>query len=91
MLVALQKIGRVHLRLLGTNGFHVKVKNGRFTAANIAGLSTSNMKVSRRRLADNVKTLHQKACRTCTTISFLHSTSYSLICGVVVDVVVVKS
>ena len=54
MLVALQKIGRVHLRLLGTNGFHVKVKNGRFTAANIAGLSsTSNMKVSRRRLADN--------------------------------------
>jgi len=36
---------------------------------------TSNMKISRRRLADYVKTLHQKACRTCTTINFLHSTN----------------
>ena len=34
---------------------------------------TSNMKISRRRLADNVKTLQQKACRTCSTIIFLHS------------------
>ena len=86
------KIGGVHLRLLGTNGFHVKIKNGRFTAASIAALSsTSNMKVSCRRLADNVKTLHQKACRTCTTIIFLYSTNYSLICGIVVDVAVVKS
>ena len=25
------KIGEVHFRLLGTNGFHVKAKNGRFT------------------------------------------------------------
>ena len=36
---------------------------------------TSNMKISRRRLADYVKTLHQKACRTCSTIIFLHSTN----------------
>ena len=27
------KIGEVHFRLLGTNGFHVKAKNGRFAAA----------------------------------------------------------
>ena len=27
------KIGQVHFRLLGTNGFHVKAKNERFTAA----------------------------------------------------------
>ena len=27
------KIGEVHFRLLGENGFHVKAKNGRFTAA----------------------------------------------------------
>ena len=27
------KIGEVHFRLLGTNGFHVKAKNERFTAA----------------------------------------------------------
>ena len=36
---------------------------------------TSNMKISRRRLSDYVKTLHQKACRTCSTIIFLHSTN----------------
>ena len=33
MLVTLYKIGGVHFRLLGTNGFHVKLKNERFTAA----------------------------------------------------------
>ena len=32
MLIALYKIGGVHFRLLGTNGFHVKAKNERFTA-----------------------------------------------------------
>ena len=36
---------------------------------------TLNMKISRRRLADFVKTLHQKACRTCSTIIFPHSTN----------------
>ena len=33
MLVALCKIGGVHYRLLGTNGFQVKAKTERFTAA----------------------------------------------------------
>ena len=33
MLITLYKIGRVHFRLLGMNGFHVKAKNERFTAA----------------------------------------------------------
>ena len=33
MLVTLYKIGGVHFCLLGTNGFHVKTKNERFTAA----------------------------------------------------------
>ena len=36
---------------------------------------TSNMKIPRCRLANYVKTLHQKACRTCSTIIFLHSTN----------------
>ena len=36
---------------------------------------TSKMKISRRRLADYVKALHQKACHTCSTIIFLHSTN----------------
>ena len=38
-------------------------------------LKLPNVKISRRRLADYVKTLHQKACRTCSTIIFLHSTN----------------
>ena len=33
MLVTLYKIGEVHFHLLGTNGFHVKAENERFTAA----------------------------------------------------------
>ena len=33
MLITLYKIGGVHSCLLGTNGFHVKAKNERFTAA----------------------------------------------------------
>ena len=33
MLITLDKIGGVHFRLLDTNGFHVKAKNERFTAA----------------------------------------------------------
>ena len=33
MLITSYKIGGVHFRLLGTNGFHVKAKNERFTAA----------------------------------------------------------
>ena len=31
MLVTLYKISELHFRLLGTNGFHMKAKNGRFT------------------------------------------------------------
>ena len=36
---------------------------------------TSNLKTSRRRLAEYVKKLHQKACRTCSTIIFPYSTN----------------
>ena len=33
MLITLYKIGELHFRLLGTNGFHVKAKGERFIAA----------------------------------------------------------
>ena len=36
---------------------------------------TSNTKISRRRLADYVKILHQKVCCMCSTIIFPHSTN----------------
>ena len=41
----------------------------------LSTMRTSNMKISHRLLADYVKSLHQKACRTCSTIIFLHSTN----------------
>ena len=53
---------------------------------------TSDMKISRRRLADYVKTLHLKrAARAARLFFFIHEPIKSLICGVVVDVAVVKS
>ena len=33
MVITLYKIDELHFRLLGTNGFHVKAKSERFTAA----------------------------------------------------------
>ena len=54
-------------------------------------VKTSNMKISRRHLPDYVKTLHPKACCTCSTNIFLHSTNQIIDCGVVDDVAVVKS
>ena len=75
ILITLYKISGAHFRLFGTNGIHVKAKNERYTAASLRCRQNSNMKISRRRLADYVKTLHQKACRSCSRIIFLHSTN----------------
>ena len=35
MLITLHKIGELHFRSLGTNGFHVKAKSKRSTAASL--------------------------------------------------------
>ena len=75
MLITLYKIGELHFRMLATNGFHVKTKGERFTAACSRCRQNLKFEISRRCLADYVKTLHQKACRTCSTIIFLHSTN----------------
>ena len=74
MLITLYTIGGVHFRLLGTNGFQVQAKIERLLLRASIVVRTSNMKISRRRLADCTK-LHQKACCTCSTIIFLHSTN----------------
>ena len=42
MLTTLYKIGELHFRLLGTNGFHVKAKSERFTA--VSSRSRQNLK-----------------------------------------------
>ena len=75
MLVTLYKIGEVYFRLLGTNGFHEKAEKEKFSAAGSRCRPASNMKISRRRLADYVKKLHLKACRMCSTIIFPRSTN----------------
>ena len=52
---------------------------------------TSNMKITRHRLADYVKTLHQKRAARAARLFFFIQPIKSLICGVVVDSAVVKS
>ena len=57
MLVTLYKIGGVHFRLLGTNGFHVKAKNERFTAESFRcrqNLKNENLTSSFGRLRQNI-------------------------------------
>ena len=70
---------RTFVGLAENYGFHVKAKNERLNFTLILRcrivVRTSNMKISRRRLADYVKTLHQKACCTSSTIIFTHSIS----------------
>ena len=77
----LYKIGEVYLRLLGTNGFHVKAEDG--------VVRTSNLKISRLRLADYLKKMLQRARRMCCMIICSIQTIILLICGVVVAVAVV--
>ena len=52
-------------------------------------IRTSNVKISRHRLAEYVKALHQKACRT--IVFLIIQPIKSIICGIVVDFAVVKS
>ena len=86
------KIGGVHFRLFDTNGFHVKAKNERFTAASSRcrqNLKYENFTSSFGRLRQNI------APKSVPHVQHDHFSSFnqmkSLICGVVVDVAVVKS
>ena len=57
MLVRLYKIGEVHFRLLGTNAFHLKLKNEGFTAASLRcrqNLRYENFTSSFARLRQNI-------------------------------------
>ena len=66
MLVMLHEIGEVYFRLLGTKE---RMKDVLLPAHVV--ITTSNMKI----LADCIKNMHQKACHTCSTIIFPHSTN----------------
>ena len=96
MLVRLYKIGGVHFRLLGTNVFHLKLKNEGFTAASSRcrqNLKYENFTSSFGRLRQNIASKHcikKRAARTARLFFFIQPIKL-LICGVVVDVAVVKS
>ena len=84
----LYKIGELHFRLLGTNGFHVKAKNERFTAASSRcrqNFKYENFTSSFDRLRQNI------VPKSVPWLFFFIQPIKSLICGVVVDVAVVKS
>ena len=71
MLITLYKIGEVYFRLLGTNGFHLKAENERFTAGGSGcrqNRKYENFMLSFRRL-------RQKIARMYSTIVFRHSTN----------------
>ena len=90
MLITLYKIGEPHFRLLGTNGFHVKAKSERFTAASSCcrqNLKYENFTSSFGRLRQDIK---KRAARAARLLFFIQPIK-SLIYGVVVDVAVVKS
>ena len=91
MLITLYKIGELHFRSLGTNGFHVKAKRERYTAASSRcrqNLTYENFTSSFGRLRQNIA---QKRAARAVRFFFFIQPIKSLIYGVVVDVAVVKS
>ena len=91
MLITLYKIGGVHFRLLGTTGFRAKAKNERFTAASSRrrqNLKYENFTSSFGRLRQNIA---PKSVLRAARLFFFIQPIKSLICGVVVDVAVVRS
>ena len=77
----------LNFRSLGTNGFHVKAKNEIYTAAG----SRCSQNPKYESLADYVRKLHQKACRTYRTIIFRYSSNEIIDCALVVAVAVVSN
>ena len=93
MLITLYKIGELHFRFLGKNGFHVKAKSERFTAASSRcrqNLKYENFTSSFSRLRQNIYSTKKRAARAARLFFFIQPIK-SLICGIIVDVAVVKS
>ena len=91
MFITLYKIGGVHFRLLGTVGFHVKAKNERFTAVSSRcrqNLKYENFMSSFGRLRQNIAP--KSVPHVQHDYFFFIQPIKSLICGVVVNVAVVK-
>jgi len=81
-------MGEVHFRLLTRTVIMKKQKMKDLLLQVRVVVRTSNMKISRRRLADCVKKLNQKACRTWSTNFFLIQLIKAFVCGVDVAFVI---
>ena len=83
MLITWYKIGKVYVRLLGTNRLHLRAE---IYCCRLTLPSEPQIhKISRRHLADYVKKkMHEKAYRTCSKIIFPHLTNQSIDCFTVV-------
>ena len=90
MLMTLYKIGEVHFRLLGTNGYHVKAKSERFSAT--SSRCRQNLKCEN--FTSSFLRLRQNIAAKCVPSYLQHDCFFfiqpikSLICGVV-DVAVI--
>ena len=89
MFITLDKVGGVHFRLLGTNGFHVKAKDERFNAA--SSRCRHNLKFHGVVWHTTSKHGTKKRAARAARLFFFIQPIKSLICGVVVGVAVVKS
>ena len=88
MLITLNKIGGVYFRLLGKNGFHVKAKNERFTAESFR--CRQNLKYEKLTSSFGKHCTKKRAARAARLFFFIQPIK-SMICGVLIDVAVVKS
>jgi len=82
MLITLYKIGELHFPWLGRNGFHVKPKSESFRCR-------QNLKYENWQTTS--KHCNKKRAACAARLFFFIQPIKSLICGVVVDVAVVKS
>ena len=93
MLVTYYKIGEVYFRLLGTNGFHIKAENERFSA--VGSRCRQNLKYEN--FTSSFGKLRQKSVPKRVPpvqhdyFSLFNQSIKSLVCGVVVAVPVVIS
>ena len=87
MLVTLYLIVGVYFRLLGTNGFHMKAKNERLTAASSCYRQNLKYEIWQTMSKRCTKKRAARAAR----LFFYIQPIKSLICGVGVDAAVVKS
>ena len=70
-------MGEVSYYLSDTCGFYVKADNDRFTSCGELGVQNFTLSFGRPRQGRQVQhTFNLKACRTCSTIIFLHSNNH---------------